>query len=387
MRLVFVVDGRSPIALNWIAYFCQQGHEVHLVSTYPCDARLPFASLSVVTVAFSNLAGSRPASASKTRQAGLRQVVPVNLRTAIRQWFGLVTLPRAASRLQAIVEKIQPDLVHAMRIPYEGMIAAGAGISSPLLVSVWGNDFTLHAVANRWMGNWTKKVLTRADAIHADCQRDILLAGEWGFPSSRPSIVLPGGGGIHLENFYPPQNPPGGVVINPRGVRAYIRNDSFFQAVQRVVQARPEVRVICPAMAQEASMGDWVRELGIADFVRLLPQLTSQEMADQYRQAQVVVSPSTHDGTPNTLLEALACGCFPIAGDLESLREWITPGVNGLLVDPGNPHELADAILQALDQDELRQRAQEINRELIASRADYRRVMPQAETFYKTLVS
>jgi glycosyltransferase involved in cell wall biosynthesis len=130
-----------------------------------------------------------------------------------------------------------------------------------------------------------------------------------------------------------------------------------------------------------------VRELGIADFVRLLPQLTSQEMADCYRQAQVVVSPSTHDGTPNTLLEALACGCFPIAGDLESLREWITPGRNGLLVDPGNPQELADAILHALDQDALRQRAWEINCELIASRADYRRVMPQAEKFYQTLVS
>ena len=37
---------------------------------------------------------------------------------------------------------------------------------------------------------------------------------------------------------------------------------------------------------------------------------------------------------PEAILEAMALGCFPIAGDIESVREWITPGVNGILVDP-----------------------------------------------------
>ena len=76
-----------------------------------------------------------------------------------------------------------------------------------------------------------------------------------------------------------------------------------------------------------------------------------------FRSAAVLVSPSTHDGTPNTLLEGMACGCFPVAGDLESIREWITPGVNGLLVDPSDADALAEAILSALDQPELRAKA------------------------------
>ena len=33
-----------------------------------------------------------------------------------------------------------------------------------------------------------------------------------------------------------------------------------------------------------------------------------------------------HDGTPNTLLEGMACGCLPVAGDLDSIREWLKPG-------------------------------------------------------------
>lgn len=44
-------------------------------------------------------------------------------------------------------------------------------------------------------------------------------------------------------------------------------------------------------------------------------------MAYLFRLADVTVSLSEDDGTPNTLLEAVACGCFPIAGDIESVRE------------------------------------------------------------------
>jgi glycosyltransferase involved in cell wall biosynthesis len=106
-------------------------------------------------------------------------------------------------------------------------------------------------------------------------------------------------------------------------------------------------------------------------------------MAELFRGSQIAISPSTHDGTPNTLLEAMASGCFPIAGDIESLREWITSGVNGLLVDPGDPAALAKAILLALRDPEMRRRAAQSNRELIRQRAEYHHVMRQAEKFYR----
>ncbi len=106
-------------------------------------------------------------------------------------------------------------------------------------------------------------------------------------------------------------------------------------------------------------------------------------MADLFRRARVAVSPTTHDGTPNTLLEAMACGCFPVAGDLEPLREWITPGENGLLVDPTQPQSLAQAILAALDDPALCARARLANLALIAARADYSRSMASAGEFYR----
>jgi glycosyltransferase involved in cell wall biosynthesis len=209
------------------------------------------------------------------------------------------------------------------------------------------------------------------------------------FPAGRPAIVLPGGGGIQAGLFYPPgeDRPPAPVVINPRGLRAYLRTDVFFQAIPLVLACRPEVRFICPAMAGEAQAERYLADLGLAGQVTLLPAQPRAQMAELFRQAQVVVSPSTHDGTPNTLLEALACGCFPVVGDLESLREWILPGWNGLLVDPADPQALAEAILLALDRPDLRRRAAAYNASLVAARAEHRQVMAQAEQFYRDLAN
>jgi glycosyltransferase involved in cell wall biosynthesis len=75
-----------------------------------------------------------------------------------------------------------------------------------------------------------------------------------------------------------------------------------------------------------------------------------------------------------------------VAGDIESLREWITPGENGLLVDPRDPVALAEAILRALRDVSLRQRARERNTRLVAERAEYGRVMRDAESFYLKLI-
>jgi glycosyltransferase involved in cell wall biosynthesis len=139
-------------------------------------------------------------------------------------------------------------------------------------------------------------------------------------------------------------------------------------------------------MAGEPQVERWLKELGIAESVRLLPRQPRDKMAELFRQAQVVVSPSTHDGTPNTLLEAMACGCFPVVGDIESLREWIVNGVNGLLVDPNNPEDMAKAILRAIEQSNFRARAAAQNVRLIAERAEYSQVMAQAEGFYRKLI-
>lgn len=374
MRILFVADGRSPIALNWIGYFAERA-DVYLASTFACAA--PHAALKgmdIVPVAFSGL--KRPSAPPRARALGLR--------TAVRQWLGPLTLRGAARQLRAVIERVQPDLIHALRIPYEGMLAAEAAASVPLIVSVWGNDFTLHAPSTPLMKRSTRRALQAADALHADCERDIRLAHNWGLAVHKPTLVIPGNGGVRTEVFYPPERPVDApVLINPRGLRAYVRNDVFFQAVPLVLSKRPDARFLCAAMAGEREAVRWRDAFGLEAAVELLPPLPYGEMGSLFRRAQVVVSPAVHDGTPNSLLEGMACGCFPVAGDLESLREWIRPGENGLLTDPSDPRALADAMLSALENKDLRNKAAGLNQKLIRTRAEFAGCMQRAEEFYE----
>jgi hypothetical protein len=85
-----------------------------------------------------------------------------------------------------------------------------------------------------------------------------------------------------------------------------------------------------------------------------------------------VVSPAIHDGTPNSLLEGMACGCFPVAGDLESIREWITHGQNGLLVRIRMiRNRLPMRFCLLWKTEDLRRNAAGLNANMISTRAEY----------------
>lgn len=387
MRLLFVADGRSPISINWIRYFVEHRYEVYLASTFACDPEMNLKGLDITPVAFSGTrlqtvsTASRPGSA---RALGL--AVPLRIRTTLRHYLGPMTIARSAKKLRTVIERVKPDLIHAMRIPYEGMLAADAYKGFPLLVSVWGNDFTLHAPSTRLMRHYTHWTMQVANALHADCQRDIRLAREWGFPATRPTLVIPGNGGVRTDIFYPPEKlVDAPVVINPRGFRAYVRNDVFFKSIPLVLKKIPGARFLCASMAGDSRALQWIEKLAIGHAVELLAPLPHPQMAEVYRRAAVLVSPSLHDGTPNTLLEGMACGCTPVAGGLESIGEWIVDGENGLLTDATDPHRLAGSIVKALKSKDLRKQAAGLNAKLIEERAEYQVCMKKADIFYHNL--
>jgi glycosyltransferase involved in cell wall biosynthesis len=238
------------------------------------------------------------------------------------------------------------------------------------------------------MRHYTQWTMAVADGLHADCQRDIRLARQWGLPTQRPTLVVPGSGGIRPEVFHPgtvePTEP---VVINARGARAYVRTNTFLRAIPLVLKRIPSARFICVAMAGDREVVRTIAALEIEHAVQLLPHVGQSQLADLFRRSQVMVSPSVHDGTPNSLLEGMACDCLPVAGDLESIREWIKDGENGLLVDSNDHSQLADGILRALEDKGLRLRAAGLNRELIRQRAQYGPCMRRVDEFYTRVIA
>lgn len=72
-----------------------------------------------------------------------------------------------------------------------------------------------------------------------------------------------------------------------------------------------------------------------------------------YHRAGVFVLPSLSEGCSNALLEAMACGLCPVVSDIGGNRDVVKHQENGLLVPPGDPSELANALQQALHDPQL----------------------------------
>jgi glycosyltransferase involved in cell wall biosynthesis len=389
-KILIIADGRSPITRRWIAMLRPLGYMLSLVSSYPCDPVPGISRLYILPLAFSQFSGSQAGGDNKSKSRNpIKYARP--LAQKLRHWLGPWTLELKKNELHQIIAQEKPDLVHAMRIPFEGMLAGCVETPIPLVISTWGNDFTLHAPSTGRMGALTRQAMSRAAALLSDTQIDIQRAVEWGFDSRKPSLVVPGNGGINYSEMQAVvkrvvrESPP--RVINPRGLRSYIHTDTFFKAIPLVLKEMPEVRFSCTSMKDQPVAENWVHTLGIDANVTLLPLLSQELLWQEFARSQVSVSVSSHDGTPNTLLEAMTLGCLPICGDLPSIREWISHGENGLLIDPTDPQALADAILLALRDSGLQQRASRQNRQIIKDRADISQVQESIKDFYSLIIS
>lgn len=395
LRLCFVADHRSPIAQQWVQFVEKQGHVAQLISSrWPGEEADTSYELLGPGAVIEHLARGRRRTDADHRLSG----VAPRLRSGghwLANALGPLELRRHVYGLRRQIDRFDPDLVHAMRIPYEGMAASLAVKDRRLITSIWGNDLTLHAPKSWAMAAATRRVLKRTDALHTDCSRDLALARSWGFDGRKPALIMPGSGGVDRRRFHPGTSrvrselgiPAGAdVILNPRGVREYVHIPQFLDAAHRVLVERPEAHIICTGFLGqrwiEQRVGTWPERSRL----HLLPNMTHDKMADVYRAADVSVSLTSHDGTPNTLLEALACECLPVVGPVASVLEWIEDGVNGLVVTPTDADAVATTLLRALDDEQLRLRSAATNTRVIAERADLNTCMAWAVQFYRTLL-
>jgi glycosyltransferase involved in cell wall biosynthesis len=91
---------------------------------------------------------------------------------------------------------------------------------------------------------------------------------------------------------------------------------------------------------------------GVADWVVFAGH--QADVAPYYTMADLMVLPSHTEGSPNTLLEAMAAGLPIVATAVGGILEIVIDGKDALLVEEHSPHALADGIARVLGDDNLR---------------------------------
>jgi glycosyltransferase involved in cell wall biosynthesis len=128
-------------------------------------------------------------------------------------------------------------------------------------------------------------------------------------------------------------------------------------------------------------------QLHLDERVIFLGRIDHAQMARALRAASLYVSMSLSDGTSLSLLEAMACGAFPVVSDIPANREWITDSVNGYLVPVRSSQVLAQRLGEAWNRPELRQTAAEYNWALVREKGDYRKNMAVIESAFRQIAS
>jgi len=109
-----------------------------------------------------------------------------------------------------------------------------------------------------------------------------------------------------------------------------------------------------------------INAAGLEGQVHILPPVTGSDKLAAYRWADVFVYPSYHEGMPMAVSEAMACGMPVVASKVGGLPDLVTEGVNGLLVEPGHPEQIAAAICRLADEAiELKRRYESLSGESV----------------------
>jgi colanic acid/amylovoran biosynthesis glycosyltransferase len=107
--------------------------------------------------------------------------------------------------------------------------------------------------------------------------------------------------------------------------------------------------------------------LGIASLSSFLGAVGQEEICALYADASIFCLPSYAEGVPVVLMEAMAMELPVVSTRIAGIPELIDDGQTGLLVSPGRPDELADALQQMLDDPSLRSQMGSRGREKVIS--------------------
>jgi colanic acid/amylovoran biosynthesis glycosyltransferase len=141
------------------------------------------------------------------------------------------------------------------------------------------------------------------------------------------------------------ERPPVPLPTQPRAL--FVGVLERYKGFDTLAAAWPHVRDRIPTATLQVVSDGSLRHLVPPD-VEWSQRLTAEEVASAMDDSWLFCLPSRSEGLPRVALEAAARGRAIVGGNRAGIPDVVEDGVNGLLVDPDDAHELADALVRIL---------------------------------------
>jgi len=133
-----------------------------------------------------------------------------------------------------------------------------------------------------------------------------------------------------------------------------------------------------------------IKDLDLGSVTRLLGTQPHQVVLEHYKNADLFVlgcevAPNgDRDGIPNVLMESMAMGLPVVATNISGIPELVANETTGLLVPPGQPDKLAEAMLRMLTDAELRNRVIAAGKQRVVREFDNRQLIQELAEVYRS---
>jgi glycosyltransferase involved in cell wall biosynthesis len=289
-------------------------------------------------------------------------VQPVMIPTLQRE-VNLLQDFRAFLAVYRLIREYRPHVVHThtAKAGFIGRVAARlAGV--PVIVHTFhGHVFAgyfgptktrFYITLERLAARITDNIITLTDSLRRE------LAETYRITRKSRMTVLPLG--LDLDAFASVDRKPGtflahwnipadvsviGIVGRLTGVK---NHPLFLEAARLIREQRPDTRFIIVGDGEEReSLERLVDQMGLREAVTFTGW--QQHTSHIYADLDVKVITSLNEGTPVTLIEALAAGCPVVSTDVGGVGELLDGGTYGRLVPSGDAQAVAAAVLETLN--------------------------------------
>ena len=275
-----------------------------------------------------------------------------------------------------VTVKNQCGLIHAHWAIPIGLIGAVTGVlvHKPLIVTIHGSDQRMAAERSMFFRKIFLFVCSRAKHVHCVSNSMKEEIEEWGIEerkmSAFPMAVDESFLAVGKSRKFGEKDEPLTVISN-RNLHSLYNVSLLVKAIPHVIKKDSKWRFLIAGEGPEREdLENQAKNLNIGPYISFLGKVPHEEMSWLLGSADIYVSTSTSDGTSVSLLEAMASGAFPIVTNIDSNRKWIIDGENGFLVPLENEIFLAEKIIEASQNIDLRKEATRKNIEIIEERAE-----------------
>lgn len=372
MKVCYIGWGHSIHMQRIAKWFAQRGHQIHLITDNPVHLN---------DVAVHDI---------RWKKDDYMKFVGY-----FRPCFNIyrkIKLFESLSLIGKLVKRIDPEILHLQTLYYPSYLGAFTNFR-PLIITPWNGDVLWEPKRSAYHKMVVKYSLKKADLIttnsHAMWERCLSL----NIKESKLRMIQ--WTGVNLRQFSPRSKNSelrnklnlditSPVVLSTRSLGAIYNVDIVIKAIPVVLREIPETKFVFVWHSGDGlrEIKELIDKLAVGHAVRLAGKVNHDEMPMYYNMADVLVSVSSCDTTPTSLLEAMASGTPPVTADLKPVNETVKDGWNGFIVPQRDPGATAKAIIELLKNRNLRRLFAERNLSLVKKMADYDKEMTKMEDMY-----